>query len=239
MKKFIPLILILAILSQSFLFALKAQATVESNVASFAGCATGNIGGTLLATEVTKIVSKLKNKVIDELSNVTKVPVFDSSTKGAQDSANIQYITKEYITDVIARCAARTILSTMVGNIFNIMRTSGRDGGITFIKNWANFQTQAQYRGENIFRAQLSTAKLCDYLSSDIKKAFGVDPKKKTPITKQNTRTDSLQSFGLATRCTMPSDFTLEKYQNDFVGNGGWDAYARMLEPQNNVWGLM
>ena len=204
-----------------------------------------------------KAAEAAAKKAIEEaaaraLADSIKVPVADSTTKSAidnvksavdvaksaVDTGNDQFLNKAYITDVIARCAARQILSAMINNIYTVMRTSGRDGGVTFVRNWSTFLAQAQYRGENIFRAELSTAQLCDYLADGIKKSFGVDPKKKTPITGQSTRIDSLQPFGLATKCTMPVGFTPQKYQQDFAGNGGWDAFSRMLEPQNNAWGL-
>ena len=229
MRRSISFILILVIIGETFLFALNTQAAVKSSAVTFSGCVTGNIAGTYLSDKIAGIVGKLGSRY----SILTTVPVDDAA-------AHNQFMTKAYVTDVIARCAARTILTTMVGNIFNIMRTNGRDGGLTFIKNWSNFQTQAQYRGENIFRAELSTAKLCNYLADDIKKAFGVDPKKQTVLgDKQNTRTNSLQTFDLATKCTMPAGFTPQKYQQDFAGNGGWDTFSRMLEPQNNAWGLV
>ncbi len=243
MRKIFSIILIFTIGAQCLLLPLSARAAVKSSAIAFTGCATGNIAGNYLSGRVAGLVSsikdRIKGRITDQISSgLTSVPVTDSGVKGSQDSGNAQDFTKAYVTDVIARCAARTILSVMVGNIYKVMRTSGRDGGVTFIRNWSNFQLAAQYRGENIFRAELSTAQLCDYLSDGIKRSFGVDPKKKTPITKQSTRIDSLQPFSLEAKCTMPAGFSLENYQQDFAGNGGWDAYARMLEPQNNAWGL-
>ncbi|MBP9822205.1 MAG: hypothetical protein KBC81_02035 [Candidatus Pacebacteria bacterium] len=243
MKRLFSAILIIVIISQYFIYPIYAQASIKSSAVEFAGCATGNIAGNYLSGKVAGLVSKLKDKIKDKVTSgitdaLTTVPVSDSGVKGAQKDGNAQDFTKAYVTDVIARCAARTILNTMVANIFDIMRTSGRDGGVTFIRNWTNFQLAAQYRGENIFRAELSTAQLCDYLADGIKKSFGVDPNKKTPISGQSTRTDSLQPFSVSSKCTMPAGFSMSKYQNDFAGNGGWDAFSRMLEPQNNAWGL-
>jgi hypothetical protein len=37
----------------------------------------------------------------------------------------------------------------------------------------------------------------------------------------------------------MPSNFNLANYQKDFAGNGGWQAFSRMLEPQNNYYGTL
>lgn len=143
-----------------------------------------------------------------------------------------------WAADVVGKAAAQAVLRNLQNRVLSKIRTGGQGGKPLFIQNWTKFILESQYVGENIFRAELSTAKLCDYLATDVKKAFGVDPNTKTPITGQNTRTDSLQTFGLATACTMPAGFNLQKYQQDFAGNGGWDAFSRMLEPQNNAWGL-
>ncbi|MBX4190252.1 hypothetical protein KW791_03100, partial [Candidatus Parcubacteria bacterium] len=102
-------------------------------------------------------------------------------------------------------------------------------------QNWRNFRTEAQYRGEDVFRAMLSTTNLCDYFNSDLQKAFGVT--QKLSILSLNNRTDDLQSYGARAGCTLPKDFKADKYQEDFANNGGWDAWNRLLETQNNPYG--
>lgn len=143
-----------------------------------------------------------------------------------------------WAADTAGKAAAQAALRQLQNRVLSKIRTGGIGGKPLFIQNWADFILKSQYTGENIFRAELSTAKLCDYLANDVKKAFGVKLTDNTKLTGQNTRTDSLQTFGLATTCTMPAGWTPQKYQQDFAGNGGWDAFARMLEPQNNAWGL-
>ncbi|KKU55532.1 MAG: hypothetical protein UX77_C0010G0023 [Parcubacteria group bacterium GW2011_GWA1_47_11] len=213
-----------------------AQAAVKSTVASFGGCFAAGVLTQKISDAIENLNRKIKNMTEGILKKflVGAVPVSDSATADLYAA----WTDKETRKVIITRCAAWAIMTNMTNNINKVVRTAGRDGGATFVKNWVNFQTAAQYRGENIFRAELSTARLCDYLSSDVKKAFGVDPKKKTSLGGQNTRTGSLQPFSLAVNCTLPAGFSLEKYQRDFTGNGGWEAYSRLLEPQNNRWGL-
>ena len=146
---------------------------------------------------------------------------------------------KRSIMNQVAKGIAQATLRNLQNLVLAKIRNGGPGGKPLFVQNWVHFILQSQYTGENIFRAELSTAKLCDYLADDIKKIFGVDPKIKTPLGGQDTRTDSLQTFELATTCTLPTGFTPQKYQQDFAGNGGWDAFARLLEPQNNAWGLV
>jgi len=157
-----------------------------------------------------------------------------------QTAKTIAQIAKEqYKSKAIARCTARHILSGITGNSVSISRTYGRDGGPTWITNWNNFQTRSQYRGENIFRAMLSNAQTCDYFKNDLKKAYGIKDGGKVSTAKQNTRTDSLQFFSTKIACTLPEDFSTEDYLKDFGGNGGWEAFNRLLEPQNNMYGAM
>ena len=228
------------------------QAAVKSTVAAFGGCFAGGV----LTQAVKNLIDTGIQNAIDAVSQMEdgalksflggflsdfglgSVPTSDSGAAKAAQANFAAFTNAQTRNAILERCTALAIMTNMTNNILTVVRTGGRDGGPTYVTNWANFQTNSQYRGENIFRAELSTANLCPYLSNDVKKSFGVDPKTKTPLTGQNTRTDSLQPFSLSTSCTMPAGFTMQKYQQDFAGNGGWDTFARMLEPQNNIMGL-
>ena len=144
---------------------------------------------------------------------------------------------KEYILDPLSRIVARTLFNIAVSGIINKIQTGGRDGGPAFVQNWRNFQTDAQYRGENVFRSMLASTTLCDYASAGIKGIFGAN--QRIPSTGQNLRVGNFDPFALRSACTMPSNFNLASYQSDFSGNGGWNAWSRMLEPQNNYYGLL
>ena len=253
-KQIVSILLLISVLTPSFvLWTPSVQAATGGGaIGQAGGC--GNAGtpsawldasisdGMFILNNGLKVFAKkfLKDFISGFIGGLlgNNVPTQDKASGDAAQTLTAAFINKYYRDDVIARCLSRQIINNITNNTSTIIQTRGRDGGSAFIKNWTNFQTQSQYRGENIFRAELSTAKLCGYLNDDIKKSYGVDPKKKTALTGQNTRTDSLQPFSLLAGCTMPAGFTPEKYQQDFAGNGGWDAYARMLEPQNNAWGL-
>ena len=122
--------------------------------------------------------------------------------------------------------------------MLDIVRTGGRDGAAAYVKDWRNFQANAEYRGEDIFRAILSNTKLCNYIDRDIKGFFGVTSKITLPP-KTQTRIGNLDPYQLRATCTMPQNFSITRYQKDFAGNGGWDAWSRMLEPQNNYYGAL
>jgi hypothetical protein len=145
----------------------------------------------------------------------------------------------QHYLKVAAEVAAAVAIQRLTSTIISKIKDSGPDGGPAFIQNWINFTTKAQYQGEAVFRAELSNAKLCNYFSDDIKSVFGVSPTDSISIAGQNVRTGSLDSYGLKTNCTMPSSFNVSNYQKDFSGNGGWAAFSRMLEPQNNYYGTL
>ncbi len=142
-----------------------------------------------------------------------------------------------YALKVAGKVAAAIAIQRLTNRVLDKVRSSGPDGKAGFVLNWVNFATQGQYTGEGVFRAMLSSSHLCSYFANDIKKAFGVLPGASVNLTGLNTRTNSLQTFGLGTNCSLPSGFTIGKYQQDFAGNGGWDAWSRMLQPQNNPYG--
>jgi hypothetical protein len=224
-----------------------AQAVTTQTISQAGGCITGGLLSSWLSGVIDSGLKALQDK-IKEMASKWVRSLLGSLVEGllsasvptsAKDQSLLSYLQNhDYRDAVIARCLARQMLDNIGQNTATIIKTRGRDGGTSLVPNWTNFITKAQYRGENIFRAELSTTKLCAYLSDDIKKAYGVDPKKKTPLTGQNTRIDSLLPFSLQAGCTLPAGFSMDSYNQDFGANGGWDTFARLLEPQNNSLGL-
>lgn len=221
-------------------------ASVGQSIAQAGGCVAGGALSGFLSglidsglKSLQDAIKKIANQFVKGLLSGLVSGLFGNVPTDSKDQATQAFLQNYYYRDtVIARCLAREMLDNIGQNTANIIKTRGRDGGPTNIQNWTNFITQAQYRGENIARAELSTAKLCNYLSNDFKQAYGVDPKKQTPISGQNTRSDSLTPYSLQVGCTLPNNFNLQNYQTNFAGNGGWDAFTRLLEPQNNPLGL-
>ena len=144
---------------------------------------------------------------------------------------------KEYVLDTIARAIARALLSAATSGMIKKIQGGGRDGGPAFVQNWRNYQTDSQYRGENVFRSILAGTRLCNYFSGDVKNLFGAN--QKVPSAGQNLRVDNFDPFALRANCTLPSNFNMANYQNDFAGNGGWEAWSRLMEPQNNYYGAL
>ena len=211
---------------------------------SFTGCVVAGKASPFLSEKINDGIKKLRGLA----SKIPKIGKFisggssGSASEGKvpvddQDAQDL-FKSKEYSQDTETRCAAIEILNYLNININGLVRSSGRDGGPIFIRNWRNFQTESQYRGEGIFRAVLSNTTLCDYIDKDIKSLFGIT--KKIPLDKSiKTRTGNADPYALRANCTMPSNFNLTNFQKDFSGNGGWQAFSRMLEPQNNYYGTL
>lgn len=160
-----------------------------------------------------------------------------ATSTSIQASSGVSLNIKEYVLDTIARAVSRSLLNVAISGIINKIQTGGRDGGPAFVQNWRNFQTDAQYRGENVFRSVLAETNLCDYFGKDIKNLFGAN--QKVNSLGQNLRVGNFDPFALRANCTLPSNFNMTNYQKDFAGNGGWSAWTRMLEPQNNYYGTL
>ena len=152
-------------------------------------------------------------------------------------ATDVHYLVKEFTLDPAARLIARTVFQNLSQSLVSQIQGKGRDGGPAFVTNWRNFETDAQYRGEDIFRVILASSKLCGYIDDEIKNIFGA--KTKIPLAGINTRVGSLESFGSRVNCTLPQGFDLAKYQKDFKGNGGWQVFSRLSEPQNNYYGVL
>src|SRR3989344_3229246 len=149
-KKILPIILVLSLVIPSFVQI--AQAGVVDSVASFGSCAAGGFISNLISGGLQKlqnwVTGGLSGFIGSSFTNV--VPVKDDPLRGL-------YSSKEGTEDIITRCAAREILTSMGRNITNVARTGGRDGGPAWVRNWRNFRLDSQYRGEGIFKAMLAS----------------------------------------------------------------------------------
>lgn len=156
-------------------------------------------------------------------------------------------VLKEYALDTLARVIGRVLFSvlsnTIVGKILILGRTDASGvGGPAFIQDWRDFLAGAQYRGEDTFRAQLADAidpvsgTVCQYLRSSLDTAFGAA---KIPgFDSSKYRIDALQYFNVRNRCSLPSGFDVNVFRNDFSQGGGWATWEKLIQPQNNFYGV-
>src|SRR3989344_6515946 len=148
----------------------------------------------------------------------------------------VQYNLKEWILDPVARLVSKRIMSFFLDSIVRKVTTGGRTGNQpAYVQNWRNFLLDAAYRGEDVFRVQLGNTETCLDFRNGLRAQFGAPPPGQT--IPQNTRVNNLDPFSRRARCTMPAGWNSVNYKQDFAGNGGWDAFARLSEPQNNFYG--
>lgn len=249
-EKFISILLVIFIISP--LFFQSVQASVVGSTVSFNSCTAGSF----ISNQITKGLNDLETWITKNIKNWlirrriipipgtgikidwgSRVPVNDSGVESAVNDYKGVYTSKEGAQDIIARCAARELLTAMGQNINNVARTGGRDGGPAWVRNWRNFQLEAQYRGEGVFRGMLASTNLCNYFAGDLKNLFGAN--QKIDLTKIKTRASNFDSFQLKNGCTLPNTFDLNAYKQNFSSNGGWEAWSRLLEPQNNPYGAL
>jgi len=139
--------------------------------------------------------------------------------------------------DTAAKAVAQGAFKAMTNRILNKIQTGNFNAGALFVRDWREFQLNSQYRGEEVFRGILKSTQLCDYFGNDLKNLFGAN--QVVNVSQILTRVDGLDSFQVKAGCTLPTDFDIEKYKQDFSGNGGWEAWSRLLEPQNNFYGSL
>lgn len=239
-KKIIPIIIVVSLTLPSLNQI--AQAGVLDSTIGFSSCAAAGFISNLISDGLKdfekwvkdKLTGFAKSKIGGKIGLSDRVPVYDESAEKAVDAFKGTYTAKEGVEDLIARCSAREILTAMGRNITNVARTGGRDGGVAWIRNWRNFRLGAQYRGEDIFRAMLASTNICEYFANDIKGLFGAD--RKATLTKIKTRVSNNDSYQVRSNCTLPKNFNFTEYKNNFSANGGWQAWSRLLEPQNNFY---
>lgn len=151
-------------------------------------------------------------------------------------------VLKEYVLDTLVRIITRALLSALSNTIVGKILNAGRSGGPALVTDWRQFLQNAQYRGEDILRAQVigitsgAGAQACQYLRSPLSLVFNVQGKSLTQGFNLNDyRLDSLQSFQLRTACTLPSNLSIPNFRGDFT-QGGWSAWKKLVQPQNNFY---
>lgn len=162
---------------------------------------------------------------------------------------DVQNNIKETVLDVLARKLASEVLGRISSKVIQTINTKGRDGGAAFVLDWRQFVVGSSQRGENVFRAQLQYAIDKNILCPGVKDALGTlfnskNGKLALPQGKDIgslgglLRAGNLESFQSRVKCTIPAAI-YEDFQKDFKKGGGWDTWLRIIQPQNNYYGLL
>jgi hypothetical protein len=145
------------------------------------------------------------------------------------------YAVKELGLDTAARAIARIVFQRLTDGLIEQIQGGGTDGGASFVQSWRNFLSDAEYRGEDIFRSILAATNTCDEFEEALQDVYNVD--QAVQLAGQRTRVSNLDPYALRGNCTLPANFDADNYSENFGANGGWQAYLRIAQPQNNFLG--
>ena len=254
LKTPITLLVLISILSFNFFppFLANAQQvgaqSVSSTLIGGLSCTTGGVLSQWLVSKIVTGIKSLAHQLLKQAGSFFKLGSFLYDTVvPIGDNLNDN---REGVLDIAARCFARQILNDITARMIGSVRTSGRDAGNctssnplarrncpSFVRDWRRFMANAQHRGENIFRSVINSSSLCNNVLN-LKNVFNANNEPEIKE-RDRTRVGNLNTFQERIRCTMPQGWTLQKYTNDFAGNGSWDALTRLAEPQNNYYGAL
>ncbi len=153
---------------------------------------------------------------ITKFTDFASVPVIDANspkTSKSIETSNALMKSKDCIRDVVAKIW----LDYIVDETVKWIQGGGEPG---FVQNWDTFAKDAFNVGVGEVINDSSLSFLCSPFRAQVKLSF-------LPV----------QSFKHQVSCTLDQiTGNIENFYNDF-SNGGWLAYDRMWEPQNNYFG--
>lgn len=168
---------------------------------------------------------------------------FDIGLNAGLITYSASILSKEFWLDVLARVIGRNLLSQLSNRMISKIQNGGREGGPAFVQDWRSFILGGQYRGEDVFRGILYEAAfeaaggkgvICPQFKDELGKIFNAA---KINLQGVNKRVNSLQSYAVQAKCTLPKN--IENFYEDFSRGGGWEAFLRTLEPQNTMGGAI
>jgi len=196
-------------------------------------------------------IFSLLNLILIAPSRAGLVPVIDVSNLTANTITATMTTAQKiqtFIIDFIIKPLIRKIANSLESQLINKVndQIAGINGQApSFITNWRNYLLDSQARGNDVFRAVLADSNLCPYFGDSLKTAFGADlykgviagSKITNPAGENKTYVPGLPSFQTSANCSLPTDFKVDDFRNDF-SKGGWQAWDSLIQPQNNFFGV-
>lgn len=221
-RRIVPVTLTICILSLTVSAGILYPEPAQAVPASVTNCATS-------------VVAAVVAQVITSSIAVYAGLRYASFYGGPQPTLDASQLVKTAIFDSLSRCAARIVHDAMISGMLDVVRKQGRDGGSSFVKNWRNFMTGSEHRGENIGKAVIANTELCDHFKGDIRAALGVSNRDNVDLSGQNIRSGGyFDPFTLRSGCSLPQGFNLEAFRDNFALSGGWNTINMLSRPENN-----
>ncbi len=163
----------------------------------------------------------------------------EASDLGAGWANFFQVQLRDWVLKPLLRQIAQRLLNTYVTKMVDKINGSGRTRNTpSFVDNWRDFLTAAQYRGEDVFRNILANTTLCDHTRQGLQQTFR-SPQNPSALPLNSMRVNNLDPYISRARCTMPKGWLLKDFELDFSRGGGWNALVRLNQPQNNSYGSL
>lgn len=192
---------------------------------------------------------KISPKITTSLILISFLGIVLIYTTPAARGLDIWYFTEEFVIQPLVRKIANSLENKLVNKLTSFV--AGVDSKTPrFILSWRNHLLESRGRGNDIFRATLADAELCDYFGDNLRKTFGADKyigvnngaivknTKGEPVFQNKVNPPGLPAFKNGANCTLPSNFKVDEFRKDFK-NGGWAAWNSLVAPQNNYFGSL
>ncbi len=150
-----------------------------------------------------------------------------------------------------------------------VLKGNAKGDGPAWITNWTGFRNDARRQGLSKWQETVNIAAYgseegdyygkkiqyepswCEYLREGLaplfgaKKATGMEAVDSAPKLRNPTGEYTIMQ---TTQCTLPKkivvngiekDFSVDEFRKDFAGNGGWETFGSLMQPENNYFNIL
>lgn len=148
----------------------------------------------------------------------------------------------EFIVKPLVRKIANSLANKLADNVYK--QVNGTNNGTLphFVLSWRNNLLESVGRGTDTFRSLQKGVEWCPRFKDNLLNAFGSTgyPALTGNINFANGFGTLLNApgsdpFDYVNKCTL-GGVNIDQFKADFT-NGGWDAWNKLIEPQNNFYG--
>lgn len=150
----------------------------------------------------------------------------------------------EFIVKPIVRRIANSMANRLADKVYQ--QVNGKNNGPNalphFVLSWRNNLLESVGRGTDTFRSLQKGVQWCPHFKDNLLDAFGSAG---YPALTGNTNfagefgtllnAPGSDPFDYVNKCTL-GGVNIDQFKADFT-NGGWDAWNKLIEPQNNFYG--
>lgn len=148
----------------------------------------------------------------------------------------------EFIIKPLVRKIAQSLANKLADKVYKQVNGTNNGTAPHFVLSWRNNLLESVGRGTDTFRSLQRGVAWCPNFKDNLLNAFG-----STGYPALNGNINFAGGFGTllnapgsdpfdyVNKCTL-GDVNIDRFKADFT-NGGWDAWNKLIEPQNNFYG--